>query len=124
MPDYGPANIQRVASHFTESGVHSMIDRFDICLVAELDGCVIGTASLVAEGNVGRVRAFFVDPVHQGCGAGAALYRSLRQAAPDLGVTRFSVRSSLFAVQFYKKMGFVEVQELWHGDERTVEMRN
>lgn len=126
LADYGPANIARVAGHFTPDGVVTMINDRLQTYVALADGRIVGTASLdlSEDSTLGVVKTFFVDARLQGQGIGAQLFARLVAKAATYGVSRFTVRSSIAAVPFYQRLGFVVVCNHWDGNERTIEMRN
>lgn len=122
LADYGEANIARVAAHFTPDGVKVMLGNRETIL-AELEGSIVGTAGIgPASTHDGKsIRTFFVDPDRQGQGIGKALFEDLMErVTPGEIVT---VRSSIAAETFYTALGFVKVQDVWEGDERTIDMR-
>lgn len=122
-PDYGVANVERVVSHFTEAGVAEMIER-NHTLLALQDAKIVGTASLGTSVTLSEVaiRTFFVDPDVQRCGIGSALLEQIEGKARENGMTRLPVRSSLAGEPFYAAHGYVAVQDIWDGDERTIQM--
>lgn len=52
----------------------------------------------------GHIADFFVSAAYQGRGIGRSLFQAMRQ---DYQLQRFTVHSSPYAVQFYKRLGFI-----------------
>ena len=78
--------------------------------VALEEGKVIGTAGLANFGNADEPSfygvAVFVDPDCQGRGIGKLLMALVEAKANELGANKITVRSSISAQGFYKKMGY------------------
>ena len=115
--DYPADVIARVASNFTPDAVMALLQR-RVVLVATQDQLIVATAAL--DGNV--VRSVFVNPALQGQGIGRLLMIEIELRAREAGVTVLSVPSSLTAQAFYAKLGFHNVRDVYHGNERTLVM--
>ncbi|NNA46286.1 GNAT family acetyltransferase [Pseudomonas lactis] len=115
--DYPADVIARVASNFTPDAVLALLQR-RVVLVATEDQLIVATAAL--DGNV--VRSVFVNPALQGQGIGRLLMIETERRAREAGVTVLSVPSSLTAQAFYAKLGFHNVRDVYHGNERTLVM--
>jgi predicted N-acetyltransferase YhbS len=115
--DYPPHIIARLVASFSPERVAVQIAS-RIAYVALSEGVIVGTASL--SDNV--IKTVFVDPDHQGKGLGAKLMDIVERAARDRGIAVLSVPSSITALGFYARLGFVPVREEHHGDERTIIM--
>jgi|SRR6516162_8377338 len=115
--DYPPEVISALVSNFSPERVACLIANRQV-YVAIAHGMIIGTASL--QGSV--VRTVFVDPDHQGKGMGARLMDVVESLARARSITRLSLRSSITAHGFYKKLGYVPIREELHGRERTIIM--
>ncbi|WEJ03751.1 GNAT family acetyltransferase [Pseudomonas sp. FJ2-5-13] len=115
--DYPADVIARVASNFTPDAVLALLQR-RVVLVATTDQLIVATAAL--DGNV--VRSVFVNPALQGQGIGRLLMIEIELRAREAGVTVLSVPSSLTAQAFYAKLGFHNVRDVYHGNERTLVM--
>ena len=89
-----------------------------VVLVATEDQLIVATAAF--DGNV--VRSVFVNPALQGQGIGRLLMIEIELRAREAGVTVLSVPSSLTAQAFYAKLGFHNVRDVYHGNERTLVM--
>lgn len=74
--------------------------------VAEWHGQVVGLGSL--RGNV--IRRMYVMPDVQGRGIGRALLRALESEAYLQGASEVSLESSLNAVPFYERQGYIRVE--------------
>ena len=115
--DYPPEVISTLVLNFAPERVALLIANRQV-YTAIVEGIVIGTASL--QGSV--VRTVFVDPDHQGKGMGARLMDVVESLARARSITRLSLRSSITAHGFYKKLGYVPIREELHGRERTIIM--
>ncbi|MBI6566134.1 GNAT family acetyltransferase [Pseudomonas synxantha] len=115
--DYPADVIARVASNFSPEAVLELLKR-RVVLVATQDQVIVATAALDA--NV--VRSVFVNPALQGQGIGRLLMIEIELRAREAGVTVLSVPSSLTAESFYTRLGFHTVRDVYHGNERTLEM--
>ncbi len=116
--DYPAHIIDRVAESFGPAAVRELLGR-RIVFVAVDGGRIVGTASL--DGAV--VRTVFVAPTAQGRGIGAGLMAAVERAAAAGGIAALTVPSSITARGFYEKLGFDELGDRFHGDERTIIMR-
>lgn len=115
--DYPPKVIASVRANFGPEQVQALMAVREV-LVAEEQGCVIGTASL--DGDV--VRTVFVAPGEQGRGVGRRLMERIEALARERGVRLLRVPSSITAEGFYAGLGFRFVQEIIRGEERTLVM--
>jgi len=93
------------------------------CVVAELDGRVLGMAwlGLVARPPTpdrpgrrltGDVQTVYVHPDLRGRGVAKRLVTALLDAADDLGVERTSVHSSVDGETLYRRLGFGDARLL------------
>lgn len=60
-----------------------------------------------------EITNFFVDPNFQGVGIGRKLFERILQYAKKYKYKQLSVRSSLYAVGIYKKLGFKNIRKVW-----------
>jgi len=81
--------------------------------VAEYEGQVIGTASLLVDqkfinsgGKAGIVEDVIVLPAFQGCGVGRELMAALQQRAAELGCYKLGLYCSADLVAYYERLGF------------------
>jgi putative acetyltransferase len=79
------------------------VERFEF-LAAELGGQVVGAAQM--DPADGRLRALFVDGVHQGRGLGGALLAEIEARARRRGLPHLFGAMALNAVPFYVRHGF------------------
>ncbi|QQA42684.1 GNAT family N-acetyltransferase [Pelagovum pacificum] len=119
QPDYGAANVERVASNFRVVPLSRRLRRVSHFGAWERRR-LVGMVSLAPDGGVG---AFFVHPARQGCGLGHRLLSTVIREAKGAGIPALTLRSSLAAERFYLAHGFVAGDDIWHGDERTIAMR-
>ena len=100
---------ERIAAYIADRNVY----------VASVGGRIVGTASLQSS----VVRAVFVDPGHQKRGVGAKLMDTVERLARARSNAAVTVNSSLTALGFYQKRGYVALGERLHGDgDRTIVM--
>ncbi|MGI6609148.1 MAG: GNAT family N-acetyltransferase [Limnochordia bacterium] len=76
-------------------------------VVAWLDDQVVGTARLVAEGQVGRVGRMAVLPEFRGQGVGGKLLSAVVAIARGEGLVGVYVHAQVHAADFYQRFGFV-----------------
>src|SRR5215212_11957294 len=116
---HGRAIRETCASHYTTEVIEiwagrlraekyaEAIDRYDF-FVAEEDGVVVGFGELGRES--GEIQGLYVSPA--GRGVGRKLLCKLEETARACGLKSLSLTSSLNAVPFYERAGFVAVEEL------------
>lgn len=94
------------------------------CWVAELDGRIIGTATLrppgrskgtpwYERGDVAVVGQFAVDPAFQGEGLGTSLLKHLEARARAMGVTHVAMDTAEGAtrlIRYYERLGYAFVE--------------
>ncbi|MDD4271263.1 MAG: GNAT family N-acetyltransferase [Patescibacteria group bacterium] len=97
--------------HFTPGQFIKDSKRFNI-YVAELNGKVVGTATLDLTLNDNWGRAVFVNPNYHGKGIGRELMNRLESDAKKWGFRSVSLKASPFAVNFYKKLGYKKIKEI------------
>jgi GNAT superfamily N-acetyltransferase len=100
--DYQLARLQPLIDYFSPEKVQRLSQE-RVCLVAEANGQLIGTAAL--EGA--ELATFFVLPEYQGQGIGTQLLAAIEQHALMQGITHITVESSLTGAAFYAKMGYL-----------------
>ena len=76
-------------------------------------GDVLGCAALAAghDEETGEVRAFFVEPAHQGCGVGRALWHRIRAEAGCRAWRHLVLDADPAATAFYERLGFSVIGE-------------
>lgn len=115
--DYTPDIIARIENSFSPSAIKAFIAQ-RVVFVAYDNALIIGTASLDGK----AARSVFVLPSMQNKGVGRALMASVEAAAKDAGIAVLAVPSSVTAEQFYSRLGYRAVRQVFHDDERTVVM--
>jgi GNAT superfamily N-acetyltransferase len=76
------------------------------CLVAEIDGIVVGMGAL--KGN--EIQRMYCDPDQRGRHVGSTIYKHLEMIARSKGIRQLQIESSLNAEGFYAKLGFKKVR--------------
>ena len=105
--DYSKEIIDGMCSRFVPERMIENAKKRDI-YVAELNGELIGTASL--ENNV--IYGVFVDVNYHGCGIGRKLMSVIEDNAKEKSVNLVQVPSSITSQNFYYKLGYNYVKEV------------
>jgi GNAT superfamily N-acetyltransferase len=100
--DYAPPIIRALMESFSDPEVERRM-RERLVYVATIEGELVGTASLAGA----RVHSVFVAPSRQGQGIGASLIAFIEKVASREGHEQLELTSSLTAVTFYRKLGYV-----------------
>lgn len=77
-------------------------------LVAVLDGNVVGTLRIVAEGSVATIGRMAVSQALRKTGIGARLMRCAAQTASRWGTEMLVLNAQLTARGFYQRLGYAE----------------
>lgn len=112
--DYPPEVITSLAAEFGPERIRQMMAEREM-LVAIREAEVVGTASL-------QGKSVRTAPRLHGSGIGTMLIARLEDRARERSVDRLWVRSSITAVGFYRRLGYVPVRDEVQGEERTVIM--
>jgi GNAT superfamily N-acetyltransferase len=115
--DYTAEIIARVELSFNPVAVGRLIGQRQV-FVAEIDGHIVGTASLDGE----ALRTMFVAPRAQGRGIGRLLVQRIEMVARERGLAVLIVPATVTAEAFYARLGFTAVRDTYYGDERTIVM--
>ncbi len=113
--DYTPCEIDRYIEHFTPETIVRLAREREM-LVAECAGGVVGTGSLGTFGDAVEdnwtVFTVFVKTDCHGRGIGRILMEEIEKLARSKGVSELTVPSGITACDFYKKLGYNEVEYL------------
>ena len=99
--DYPLDRLQPLIDYFSPEKVRRL-GQERVCLVAETDRQLIGTAALDGV----ELATFFVLPEYQGQGIGTRLLAEIEGQARMQGLTQITVESSLTGAAFYARMGY------------------
>lgn len=94
----------------------SIIDEFEkdgIKAAAKLNNRAVGFARLFINDNAGEISQVVVDENCRGMKIGAGVMRSLINIADEKGVKGLGLDARIAAIDFYKKLGFVVVSEVF-----------
>ena len=100
--DYPLERLQPLIDYFSPEKLRQLSQE-RVCLVAEANGQLIGTAAL----DGAELATFFVLPEYQGQGIGMQLLAAIEQQARAQGITRITVDASLTGAAFYTRMGYL-----------------
>ena len=118
LAEYSETQLAGWAERLTPEGYLPAIER-NIFLVAEHDGRVVGFGELSLDRA--EVVATYVHPEFARGGVGTQILRSMMNIAERNGVGALHLSSSLSAVPFYERLGFVpgkrSVHRLGNGTE-------
>jgi N-acetylglutamate synthase-like GNAT family acetyltransferase len=81
--------------------------------VIEKDGILVGTGSIIIAQR--RINDIFIDVENHGKGFGKRLMVHLENIAKENNVQALFLYSSVSAVDFYGKLGYIKVDQLDHG---------
>jgi GNAT superfamily N-acetyltransferase len=107
--DYPRAELEALAEWYSPAGLISRLPvaRRIVALAEDGDDTIVGTAAR----RENRLEAFFVHPDWQRRGVGTLLLEALEEDARVDALRAVWLESSLTAVGFYKKLGFVPTGE-------------
>jgi putative acetyltransferase len=100
-----------VANKDADKYKHAMIELGEDMFVAEVDGTIVGFASLLED----CIRALFIHPDAGRQGVGAALLSSVEEYAAGMGHASLTLSSTLTAVGFYQTHG-------WSAGDKVIQM--
>ena len=111
IKDHGKEIVDGIAKYFTEEQIKKNFDKRVKCYVAILDGKVVGTASLDDfHGNTVEnrymIKTVFVDMDYHKHGIGSQLMRKIEDYAKEIGTKEIIILSSIYALDFYLKLGY------------------
>lgn len=96
---------------WTERAFAELLDRFyNLYLVAEWEGSLVGCAGLTVLGNEGDIEKVMVREDSRGRGIADSMLGELIAAGERLGITEFTLEvraGNLPAIRLYEKFGFV-----------------
>lgn len=95
----------------TKNSKERLLEKFSqktIFYVAEESDKIIG----MINGVPNRISSLFVDGTKHGKGIGKALFEQFEIEAKDCGSECIHVESSVYAVDFYRKMGFAQTGDI------------
>ncbi|PJI30813.1 GNAT family N-acetyltransferase [Acinetobacter pseudolwoffii] len=94
---------------FKAEVIQTIFERPDIYYyVAEIDRRIVGVVAYIAPAHFMH---FFLNKAYQGQGYGRQMWRFLENQIRSQGHQSITVKSSLYALDIYKRFGFVEMGE-------------
>lgn len=112
--DYSADLLEAWAPPVTDESVAAFAGNPDdeICIVAELDGEIVGIGSVVLRLN--ELRACYVSPKGIRKGIGTRIVQELERIARENGVKRLSSVSTITAEPFYRSLGYTMGRKVQH----------
>jgi 2-polyprenyl-3-methyl-5-hydroxy-6-metoxy-1,4-benzoquinol methylase/GNAT superfamily N-acetyltransferase len=118
VKDHGSILTAQQAETWTIDGVLGRL-RECIMFAAVSGGEVVGVAGF--DGR--QARTVFVRPDWHGKGIGSLLMRAIEDLAAEMGCSELSLLASIAAQGFCARLGYKPVQDVLHGEERSILMR-
>ncbi|MHA3774439.1 GNAT family N-acetyltransferase [Verrucomicrobiota bacterium sgz303538] len=109
--DYSETQLLAWSTRLTPEGYIPAIES-NLFLVAEREAEVIGFAEF--EPSRGEIVAIYVHPQHSRQGVGTRLVQAIERHAFESGLHELCLSSSVTAVPFYERFGFVSGQRTNH----------
>ena len=111
IKDHGKEFIDRISSSFTEEAIISNFAKRTKCFVAIENGVVLGTAGFDKFwgdeiGSKYILLTVFVSLQAHGKGIGKKLILVVEKDAKRIGAKELHIISSIYACEFYRKLGF------------------
>ena len=111
IKDHGEDIINEIAKNFTESAIKNNFPKRTKCFVAIKDNEIMGTASIdkFRGDNTGKkyiVLTVFVKLQNHHQGIGKILMEAIENYAISIGVEELIIPASVYACEFYRKLGF------------------
>ena len=85
----------------------TLIDQNSYTLVAKTNNKIIGFIQLKFHNQIGNVSHLYILPGYEGNSIGTQLFGLVKERAVQLNITKLYVESTLNALGYYEKLGFV-----------------
>ncbi|MGB0454329.1 MAG: GNAT family N-acetyltransferase [Bacteriovoracaceae bacterium] len=108
--DHNQAQVSAWSDHLKVDGFLNAKGNGEDFFVAVEGHKIIGFSSIKED----KIMAIYVAKIGIGKGVGVKLYYTLEKQAKKRGYSQLSLTSSLTARGFYKKLGFIETEEIAH----------
>ena len=105
--DMTKKQVDYLSNYFSVKNIRDSLKDTSI-YVALLGEKIVATGSLCE----GRIKSFFVNPSYHKKGIGSKLVKYLEGILKKNGYSSVFLRSSKYAVGFYKKLGFKEAEKI------------
>jgi N-acetylglutamate synthase-like GNAT family acetyltransferase len=105
--DMTKKQVEYLSNYFSVKNIRDSQKDTEI-YVALLADKIVATGSLCE----GRIKSFFVNPNYHKKGIGAKLVKYLENKLKEKGYSSVFLRSSKYAIGFYKKLGFEETEKI------------
>ena len=102
--EYSQTQLAAWADRLTPQGYLPAIER-NVFLVSEIDARVVGFCEFSVPR--GEVVAMYIHPVHARHGIGTLLFNEVERIAQAHAIGTLTLSSSLSAVSFYERLGFI-----------------
>lgn len=105
--DYNQKVINYMKKVYSYDNILELDKEQDIYIV-EYQGDIIGTGSL----KNNDIRTIFIDMNYHGCGIGQVIMKYLEEKMNTNQYNNITLSSSITAIDFYKKLGYVAIEEI------------
>lgn len=106
--DYSEEIIKFMIEYFSPQTILELSQKRHM-LVAIVNSKIVGTGSLQDD----TIYSLFVDPNHVGRGIGTKLIQKIEELAKNNHITVLKVPSSITAIGFYIRLGFLKEKEVF-----------
>lgn len=111
IKDHGKEIIDKIAVNFTTEEIKKNFPNREKCFVALQNNVVVGTVSLAkfrgdTTGRKFIILTVFVNIINQRQGIGKQLIDKIENYAKSIGVKTLVIPSSVYACEFYRKLGY------------------
>lgn len=108
---YTACDIEQLISAKNESFYATLDKRFEV-VVGEIDSVIVGFGAIDTEKDY--IVNLFVSPTYKRNGYAKLILGSLESVLIMRGAKKIHVNSTLNALNFYKKMGYAEIDRIKH----------
>ena len=98
-------------------------DSNNYTMVAKSDERIIGFIQLEVKNDTGTIRFLYILPGFEGKSVGSRLFGLIKEKAIEMKIERLFLESTLNAVTYYEKLGFVNTGRIPDNSAYNLEMK-
>jgi len=106
-PEYPEAGVEMFKSFIDVKNIEEMIEKGIMRIWGYYVGDII--AGVIATRNISHISLLFVKKEFHRKGIASKLFHVFKENAVDTGCKELTVNSSPYALEFYRKMGFIDL---------------